>query len=202
MAKIWQEGQKRETEEERRARIQHNEIQLNLPYKLKVRHAEERVRDWKETCESFGKNYAVSVGGLDSITLLMFVRKVLKEDVQGISVSILEDKSIQKIHKELGVVPIKPLKSKTQVIKEFGFPVISKNTSARLARLQVPNDESPIIKAYMTGEEGAWGGTRPICGLNFQTSGSRSSAGCTRTSDLTLTARSRRSRFPTNAVFG
>ena len=158
MAKIWHEGQRRETEEEKRARLQHNEIQLNLPYKLKVKHAEERVRDWRETCDSFGKNYAVSVGGLDSITLLMFVRKVLKEDVPGISVSVLEYKSIQEVHKELGVIQIKPLKSKTQVIKEHGFPVISKNTSARLSRLQTPGDTSPIIKAYMTGEEGAWGG--------------------------------------------
>lgn len=158
MAKIWQEGQRRETEEEKRARLKHNDIQLHLPYALKVKHAEERVRDWRDTCDQFGKNYAVSVGGLDSITLLMFVRKVLKEDVQGISVSILEDKSIQKIHKQLGVIQIKPLKSKTQVIKEYGFPVISKNTSARLSRLQTPGDDSPIIKAYMTGEEGAWGG--------------------------------------------
>lgn len=158
MAKIWEPGQKRETPEERELRISRNKQMLALPYKAKVTAAKNRVFDWVTTCNQYGKDYAVSVGGLDSITLLAFVRKTLGEDVQGISVSTLEDKSIQAVHKEMGVIPIKPLKSKVQVIKEFGFPVISKQLSFKLSRLQTPGDTSPIIKAYMTGEEGAWGG--------------------------------------------
>ena len=156
MAKIWTEGQKKETAEEKALRMQRNAQMLALPYEAKAALAESRVRDWATVCAEYGKNYAVSVGGLDSITLLAFCREVLG-DCDGISVSILEDKSIQRVHKEMGVIPIKPLKSKTQVIKEYGFPIISKQTSAKIARLQVPGDDSPIIKAYMTGEEGAWG---------------------------------------------
>lgn len=157
MAKIWQEGQKRETPEEKEARLNHNRIWLNQPYELKVRKAEIMVKDWQDTCWQFGKDYAVSVGGLDSITLLTFVRKILGDDVKGISVSSLEDKSIQAVHKEMGVIRIHPIKSKVQVLKEYGYPIISKQLSAKISRLQTPGDDSPIIKAYMTGDEGAWG---------------------------------------------
>ena len=43
-------------------------------------------------------------------------------------------------------------------MQEYGFPVVSKLAAAKIARLQVPGDESPIIRAYMTGDMGAWGG--------------------------------------------
>ena len=157
MAKIWRDGQQKETEAEKRERIARNKMRLAEPYELKVRRAEQIVEDWDATCRQFDKTCAVSVGGLDSITLLAFVRKVLGRDVMGISVSSLEDKTIQAVHQEMGVEVIKPLKSKVQVLKEFGYPIISKLTSAKISRLQTPGDTSPIIKAYMTGDEGAWG---------------------------------------------
>lgn len=157
-AKVWQEGQRKETEEEKRIRKETNDQMLALPYAAKVSLARTRIIDWRDTCAVYGKDYAVSVGGLDSITLLALVRDTLESDAKGVSVSILEDKSIQRVHQEMGVISIKPLKTKVQVIQEFGFPVISKMVSAKIARLQVPGDDSPIIKAYMTGEEGAWGG--------------------------------------------
>lgn len=155
--KIWKEGQHRETAEERELRISTNYQMLALPYEAKVNLARNRIRDWAETCELYGKSYAVSVGGLDSITLLALCRIQLGDSCRGISVSSLEDKSIQNVHKEMGVIEIKPLKSKKQVIDEYGYPIISKLMSAKISRLQKPNDTSPIIKAYMTGEEGAWG---------------------------------------------
>ena len=158
MAKIWKPGQKKETPEEKQARLEANEQHLALPYDLKVRMAEARIRDWQNVCWEYGKDYAVSVGGLDSIVLLTFCRKVLGDDVQGISVSSLEDKSIQTVHKEMGVIPIKPLKSKVQILQEYGFPVVSKLAAAKIERLQTPGDDSPIIRAYMTGDMGAWGG--------------------------------------------
>lgn len=60
------------------------------------------------------------MGGLDSITLLFFLRKI-GIDVPAISVSLLEDKSIQKIHKEIGVISIKPGKTKAEILQEYGF---------------------------------------------------------------------------------
>lgn len=158
MVKVWKPGQKRETKSEKTERIALNAQRMALPYSAKVNMAKRRIREWADFCWENGKNYAVSVGGLDSITLLALARKTLHEDVPGISVSILEDKSIQAVHKEMGVIPVKPLKSKVQILQEYGFPVVSKQAAAKIARLQVPDDPSPIIRAYMTGDEGAWGG--------------------------------------------
>lgn len=157
-AKIWEPGQKRETKEEQRERIAINEQRLALPYKQKVTLAKRRIEQWATVCEEHGRDYAVSVGGLDSITLLALVRKVLGQDAEGISVTSLEDRSIQAVHKEMGVIPIKPMKTKVEVLRDFGFPVISKAVAAKVSRLQTPGDDSPIIKAYMTGDMGAWGG--------------------------------------------
>lgn len=147
----------RESEMEKLERLQRNAQRLALPYEGKVALARQRVIEWQRICMEHGKDYAVSVGGLDSITLLAFVRDVLGENVKGVSVSVLEDKSIQAVHKEMGVIPIAPAKSKAKVLQEYGFPVISKLTAAKIERLQTPGDDSPIIKAYMTGDLGAWG---------------------------------------------
>lgn len=158
MVKIWQEGQKRETEEEKRARIAQNEQYMSMPYEAKVCLARSRIWEWYDECRRNNKTPAVSVGGLDSITLLALVRDELGGDIDGVSVSVLEDKSIQAVHKEMGVIPIAPLKSKVEILQEYGFPVVSKLASAKISRLQTPGDESPIVKAYMTGDMGAWGG--------------------------------------------
>ena len=155
--KEWKPRQKAETAEEKAARKEKNAAMLALPYAQKVALARNRIREWHEVCRERGKTDAVSVGGLDSITLLALCRDELGPEIQGISVSVLEDKSIQAVHREMGVVPITPAKSKVQVLNEYGFPVISKLTAFKISRLQVPGDESPIIKAYMTGELGPWG---------------------------------------------
>ena len=156
--KEWQPGQKKETAEEKKQRLAVNAQRLALPYQAKVLLAKDRIREWADYCIEHNKNYAVSVGGLDSITLLALCRETLHENVPGISVSVLEDKSVQAVHREMGVIPVKPLKSKVQILQEYGFPVVSKLAAAKIARLQVPGDDSPIIRAYMTGDMGAWGG--------------------------------------------
>lgn len=73
-----------------------------LPYEAKKRHAELRAREFVNDCCREGLNYHVSVGGLDSITLLLFLRNI-GIDAPAISVSGLEDISIQRVHKQLGV---------------------------------------------------------------------------------------------------
>jgi hypothetical protein len=104
-------------------------------------------------------NVCVSVGGLDSITLERFLNKHLRLGVQPVSVSVLEDKSIQAVHKQIpGMVYIRPYKSKTQVIKEHGFPVISKEKARKIENLQKPdNPKQTFIHAIMTGDMGEQG---------------------------------------------
>lgn len=129
----------------------------SLPYEAKVAHAEIRAREFYHELDGM---CCVSVGGLDSITLLLFLRS-LGIDVPAVSVSSLEDKSIQKIHKELGVIELKPLKSKVEVIREFGYPVISKETAGKISHIQHPTPKNATVRhAIITGETGEYGGFR------------------------------------------
>lgn len=102
----------------------------------------------------------VAVGGLDSITLYVFLRSI-GIDVPAVSVSALEDKSIQEVHKALGIQRLKPLRSKNGVIREFGWPVISKEIAGKISLLQRPSDKNATVRhAIITGETGAQGGYR------------------------------------------
>lgn len=131
----------------------------SLPYEQKVARAESLAWAFYNHEDIQGQAY-VAVGGLDSITLLCFLRSI-GIDVPAISVSSLEDKSIQKVHKELGVIALKPIKSKVSVIREYGFPVISKEKAAKIEQLQNPNEKNKTIRhAIITGETGVYGGNR------------------------------------------
>ena len=128
-----------------------------LPYEVKVRRAELRAREYIDKLDEMGLNAHVSVGGLDSIVLLLFLRKI-GIDVPAISVSALEDRSIQKIHKDLGVISIMPGKPKVQILQEYGFPVISKRVAGRIDTLQHPTEKNKTVRhAIITGECGVQG---------------------------------------------
>lgn len=136
-------------------------------YRTKVFHATSKANDFVNECKRRGLNYHASVGGLDSITMLLFLRKI-GIDLPAISASHLEDRSIQKVHKDLGVIILQPLKkadgknwTKDAIIKEFGFPVISKEIAAKIELLQNPTEKNKTVRhAIITGETGAYGGNR------------------------------------------
>lgn len=131
----------------------------DLPYHVKIQYAIGKAQEFYEELD--GKVFC-SVGGLDSITLLLFLRKHIDPDIKGVTISSLEDKTIQKVHKQLGnMVFLKPLKSKVQVIREHGYPVISKEKAAKIQMLQNPTEKNATVRhAIMTGETGAYGGFR------------------------------------------
>lgn len=130
-----------------------------MDYAFKVKYAKVRAWEFYNHPEIDGNCY-VAVGGLDSITLLQFLRSI-HIDVPAVSVSVLEDKSIQEVHKQLGVQALKPLKSKVQVIREFGWPVLSKEIAGKISLLQNPSEKNATVRhAIITGETGAYGGYR------------------------------------------
>jgi hypothetical protein len=145
-------------------------IRQAWPYEVKIAHAEKVAREFIETVSSgieYGgdkgnayqaHNVHISVGGLDSITLLLFLRdRFPNERVPAISRSALEDKSIQRIHKQLGVKNIPGEKTKTSILRDFGFPVISKAKASKIEKLQSRNEKTTFIHAIMTGDMGAQG---------------------------------------------
>lgn len=142
-------------------------VKQKQPYWFKVKYAEIRAREFVQMCDAHDKNYHVSVGGLDSITLLLFLRSI-GIDCPAVSVSSLEDKSIQKVHKSIGVIPLPGIRdadgkpyTKSRIIQEFGFPVLSKEIAAKIETLQNATDKNATVRhAIMTGETGAYGGNR------------------------------------------
>lgn len=137
------------------------EQKQSLPYEAKVKLAARRANEfYDEIVGNRGANVHVSVGGLDSITLLLFLRSI-GLDVEAISVSALEDKSIQAVHKQLGVQRISPGMRQVDVLNKFGFPVISKEKASKIKALQNPTERNATVRhAIMTGECGKQGGYR------------------------------------------
>lgn len=145
-------------------------VKEKQPYDFKVRYAQRRAEEFAEECYKRDLNFHVSVGGLDSITLFLFLKK-LGIDAPGISVSYLEDVSIQKVHKELGIERLKSAVryidengvehrwSKPAIIQEFGFPVLSKEIAGKIETLAHPTEKNKTVRhAIVTGETGSYGG--------------------------------------------
>lgn len=131
----------------------------SLPFEAKKVMAKMRAQEFYEHLNG---NVFCSVGGLDSITLLLFLRKYVSKDIPGVSVSSLEDKSIKKVHRQLDNMTIlKPLKSKVQVIKEYGYPVISKSIADKIELIQNPTEKNATVRnAIVSGQTGDYGGNR------------------------------------------
>lgn len=129
----------------------------DMPYLMKLERQEEKAKEFYREMEKRGCNCHVSVGGLDSITLLIWLKSI-GLNVPAISVSAVEDKSIQKVHKALGVEIVKSYKTKTEVLNECGFPVISKRIAGKIDLLQNPTEDNKTVRhAIITGECGEQG---------------------------------------------
>ena len=68
-----------------------------VPYNIKIRMAESRIKEFYNEALSRGLNCHVSVGGLDSIVLAHLIRKMgySEEQIPFVSASTLEDKYIR-----------------------------------------------------------------------------------------------------------
>lgn len=147
--------------------IEQFKMMQRLDYEGKLSHVHNLIRDFKDQCFYRDLNYHVSVGGLDSITLYMFLRKNFT-NAPAISRSALEDVSVRRVHQSLGIIPIGPARdengkpwSKPRIIQEFGFPVISKETASKIELLQHPTEDNKTVRhAIITGETGEYGGYR------------------------------------------
>lgn len=135
-------------------------------YSFKRKYAQIRAQEFRSECDKRGLNCHVSVGGLDSIILYIFLHEVCGIDVPGVSASTLEDRSIQRVHKAIGIINVPPLMrddgtrwTKPKVIQEFGFPVISKEIAGKIELLQNPTEKNKTVRhAIITGETGEYGG--------------------------------------------
>lgn len=140
-------------------------VKQKQDYEFKKSYAKIRAWEFFNECCKRDLNVHVSVGGLDSITLFLFLKSI-GIHAEGVSVSNLEDISIQKIHKQLGITRLMSAKksdghywNKQKIIQEFGFPVLSKEIASKIELLQNPSDNNKTVRhAIVTGETGEYGG--------------------------------------------
>ena len=124
-----------------------------LPYELKLRLSEKRVIDWYNHFQ--GDVYISFSGGLDSTVLLHMVRNVLYDDIPAVfaDTGLEYPELVQFVKTFDDVTIIKAEKSFRQVIKEYGYPIISKETAMKIRKLRHGN-LSPKYRNYlMNGDE-------------------------------------------------
>lgn len=147
-------------------------VKQKQDYEFKKRYAYIRAWEFYNEAAKRDLNVHVSVGGLDSITLFMFLRSI-GINAPGVIVSMLEDVSIQRVHKRLGIERLKSAVryvdengtehrwKKSEILQEFGFPVLSKEIAGKIETLQHPTEKNKTVRhAIITGETGEFGGYR------------------------------------------
>ena len=125
----------------------------NLPYELKLALTEKRIREWYEYWG--GDVYVSFSGGLDSTVLLHFVRKVLGKDIPAVfcdtGLEYPELKAFVKEHENVEI--IRPKKNFRQVIKEYGYPIVSKETAAKVRKLRHGNLSEKYRNYLLHGDD-------------------------------------------------
>lgn len=72
---------------------------------------------------------------------------------------IREQKALDNVPAKPRMVFLQPIKPKVQVIREFGWPVLSKEIAGKIALLQNPTQDNATVRhAILTGETGEYGG--------------------------------------------
>ena len=129
-----------------------------MPYEDKIKRQERIAKEYyEEVTNRYGKNVHVSVGGLDSIVLTIWLHSI-GIDCPAISVSNVENQGNQLVHRALGIEVVKSYKSKVKVLNECGFPVISKRIAGKINLLQNPTEDNKTVRhAIITGECGEQG---------------------------------------------
>ena len=114
----------------------------NYPLELKIMKTEQRIIEWVSEYGVDGVYVAFS-GGKDSTVLLHIVRS-LYPNIEGVFANTGNEfpEIVKFVRKQENIKWVKPRKSFARVLKEEGFPVISKKTSRMIHDCQNPTDKN------------------------------------------------------------
>lgn len=124
-----------------------------LPFELKLQLSERRIVDWYDHWQ--GDVYISFSGGLDSTVLLHMIRKILGNKIPAVFADTgLEYPELKDFVKTFDNVTIlKSEKSFRQVISEYGYPIISKETAAKVRKLRHGKLSDKYRNYLMNGDE-------------------------------------------------
>lgn len=125
----------------------------NLPYELKLQLTRKRIVDWYEHWQ--GSVYVSFSGGLDSTVLLYLVRQELGENIPAVFADTgLEYPELKEfVSKFENVTMIKSDMSFRQVIETYGYPIISKETAAKIRKLRYGNLSNKYRNYLLNGDQ-------------------------------------------------
>ena len=133
----------------------------NYPLELKIMKTEQRIIEWVSEYGIDGVYVAFS-GGKDSTVLLHIVRS-LYPNIEGVFANTGNEfpEIIQFVREQKNIKWVKPRKSFAKVIKEEGYPVISKKTSRMIHDCQNPTEKNArsrklYLSDYTLDKEGKY----------------------------------------------
>jgi len=116
----------------------------------KMRFTEMRICEWYERFE--GKVYVSFSGGLDSTVLLDIARSLFPEIPAVFCDTGLEFPEIRQFVKTIGNVTwLKPKMNFRQVLKKYGYPVVSKRNSQYIREVRNARGETATKRLRLTG---------------------------------------------------
>lgn len=135
------------------AKIQYWQLKQRqgLPLRLKIELSKKRIRNWYEHYE--GKVYVAFSGGKDSTVLLHLVRSIYP-GVPAVFVDTgLEYPEIKQFVKTKdNIITMRPKKLFINVIKDEGYPVVSKRVARQIRDLKNPTEKNKATrKLYLEG---------------------------------------------------
>lgn len=132
-------------------KIQHWQLRQRQgqPLEIKIKMSRERIRAWYEHWD--GDVYVSFSGGMDSTVMLHLVRSMYP-DVPAVFINALPYPEIlQHVKATDGVTILKPGKSFVKVVREYGWPVVSKTISQFVGEVQRSQGETLTKKLRLTG---------------------------------------------------
>lgn len=129
-----------------------------LPYEAKLKLSAARIRDWYDYYD--GMVHASFSGGLDSTVMVHMLEKVLGEKIPLVFVDTgLEFPQIKEFVQRFdNVIVLKPEMNFREVIRKYGYPLISKETACKIRKLR-NSDLSERYRNYLLygDERGSYG---------------------------------------------
>jgi 3'-phosphoadenosine 5'-phosphosulfate sulfotransferase (PAPS reductase)/FAD synthetase len=126
-------------------------IRQKMPLELKIQMSKVKIKEWYEHYN--GQVYVAFSGGKDSTVLLHLVRSIYP-DVPALFVDTgLEYPEIKEFVKTIeNVETVRPKMNFTQVIKDYGYPAVSKKVARQIRDLRNPTDKNKASRnLYLTG---------------------------------------------------
>lgn len=125
----------------------------SLPLNSKIATSKRLIREFHNKMN--GKTYVAYSGGKDSTVLLHLVRSLYPKTPAVFIDTGLEYPELKEFVKETeNVTTVRPSMNFRQVIKKYGYPIISKATARKIRELQNPHKGNRLSRhLYATGEK-------------------------------------------------